>query len=211
MKKKIFVIAGLGLFLLNSCGNSNSDALNQVMETKDDFEEAALSFEEGGATNGEEYFFGVQAEVVDIDVKLREIETMDEEDATESEFNSHFDEMLSMIEECRKALDLYSDETWPKRQQLHDLTLEWVAGVEGLINNHLVNIAAALGTPDEDWSDADFDSYDEYLTAYDEYLEIDNRWVDFQYEFAAANGFQLSDETIDMDALIEEDLESKNH
>ena len=91
--KKLFLILPLGLGLVSSCGNSgetevNNDALNEVMEDQDDFVEATISFEEGGATTGEEYFFGVQAEVVEIDVKLREIDDLDEMDALLSHIDS---------------------------------------------------------------------------------------------------------------------------
>lgn len=207
--KNIFLVLPIGIALLASCGgNTNNDALNEIMETKDDFDEAAVSFEKGGATNGEEYFFGVQAEVVEIDMKLREVDNLDEMDATEEEFKAHYDEMLEMVEHCKTAMNLYTGNDWPKRQELHDLTVEWVDGIKALINDYLLALAKPMSIPDEEWTDDDIALYDAYAEAYDAYIEIDNRWVDFQYTYASANGFELSDEGIDMDALIEEDMNS---
>lgn len=34
------------------------------------------------------------------------------------------------------------------------------------------------------------------------FLEVDAEWVAFQYKFAAANGFILSTQTIDVDTLL---------
>ncbi|MBI3134984.1 MAG: hypothetical protein HYZ14_09965 [Bacteroidetes bacterium] len=205
--KKSFLMLPLGLAFLASCGNQpDNEALNQIMEDNTDFVEATVSFEEGGATNGEEYFFGVQAEVVEIDVKLREVENLDEMDATAEEFGIHYDTMLVMIEDCKTAMKQYEGKGWPKQDQLQALTIEWVDAVKGLVNDHLKALAAPMSIPDDQWKDKDLELYDEYLVAYEAYLEIDSRWVDFQYEFADANGFELSDETIDTDALIEEDM-----
>lgn len=205
--KKSFLMLPLGLAFLASCGNQpDNEALNQIMEDNTDFVEATVSFEEGGATNGEEYFFGVQAEVVEIDVKLREVENLDEMDATAEEFGIHYDTMLVMIEDCKIAMKQYEGKGWPKQDQLQALTIEWVDAVKGLVNDHLKALAAPMSIPDDQWKDKDLELYDEYLVAYEAYLEIDSRWVDFQYEFADANGFELSDETIDTDALIEEDM-----
>jgi len=214
--KKILFMLPLALGLVSSCGNSeetevNNDALNEVMESQDDFVEATISFEEGGATTGEEYFFGVQAEVVEIDVKLREIDDLDEMDASEEEFTTQLDTMLAMIDHCKKAMDLYAGKDWPQRQELHDLTIEWVDAVAMLINDHLRALAKPMSTPDDKWTKKENALYDKYLDAYDVYSEVDGRWVDFQYVYADANGFELSDEGIDMDALIEEDMEASGH
>jgi hypothetical protein len=215
MKKLLFMLP-LGLGLVSSCGNSgdtevNNDALNEVMESQDDFVEATISFEEGGATTGEEYFFGVQAEVVEIDVKLREIDDLDEMDATEEEFTTQLDTMLVMIEHCKKAMDLYAGKDWPKRQELHDLTIEWVDAVAMLINDHLRGMTKVMSVSSDDLSKKELALYDKYNKAYEIYDEVDGRWIDMQYEYADANGFELSDEGIDMDALIEEDMEASGH
>jgi len=205
--KKLFLMP-LGLAFLASCGNSvDNTALQTPMEDKEDFEEATVSFEDGGATNGEEYFFGVQAEVVEIDVMLREVDNFDEIDASEEEFNIHYDTMLVMIENCKKAMNLYDGKGWPMQQDLEDLTIEWLDAVAGLVNDYLYKLAKPMSVPDDKWKDADFDLYDEYLVALEAYYEVDNRWVDMQYTYAEANGFELSDETIDMDAMIEEDMD----
>lgn len=213
MKKKLFIYPAVAAMLV-ACGSGttvNNDALNTVMETNDDFQEATVSFEDGGATNGEEYFFGVQAEVVEIDVKFREVDVLDEEDAAPEEFYAIYDTMIVMIADCKKAMDLYNGKGWPKQKELQELTIEWVNGVQDLVDNYLRDLAVPMSIPDEEWSDKDMKLYEKYAEAYDKYLEVDGRWVDFQYEYAAANNFELSDETIDADALVEEDLKNSGH
>jgi hypothetical protein len=207
MKKLLFMLPVSALFLA-SCGGGNEEtALDEPLETQEDFEAAVGSFADGEATTGEDYFFGVLAEVIEVDVKFNEIDRLDEMDAEVAQFNEVIDSGLILINDGRKALDLYKDKDWPKRQQLHDLTMEWFASMEGLFNNHLKGLAGPMSKPDADWTDADTKLYDDYLAALEGYYEVDGRWVDFQYEFAAANGFELSDETIDVDALVDEDME----
>jgi len=209
MKKILLILPAIALFI-GSCGNQEvaNDALDTKMEDKDDFDDAIVSFADGEATTGEQYFFGVQAEVVEIDVKLREMEDLDAMDAPVSDFNASMDEMIEMINGTRKALDLYKTKDWPKRQELHDLTIEWVAGVETLVNDYLRDLAEPLSGPDDNWSDSNLELYEKYIEAEETfYADIDDRWVQFQDVFAAANGFELSDEAIDMEALIEDDLE----
>lgn len=196
------------MLLLGSCGESSSvdsDALNEMLTDSQDIQEAALSFGEGGATNGEEYFSGILAEVVEVDVKLREITQLDEMDATEEEINHVLDTTLSKIEAGRAAINLYTSESWPKRAEFHALTVEWFAAVEGLVNEFLYDLAEPMSRPDDTWSDEELAFYDEYLVGYEAYLEIDSRWVDFQYDYAAANGFTISG-TIDEEAMVEEEL-----
>lgn len=210
MKKFYLVgIVATGL-LLGSCGeqsSSNDDILGEVLTDKEDFDAAVKSFGEGGATDGREYFDGVLAEVVGVDVKFREVLSLDEMDASEEEITAVLDSAVHKIKEGREALNLYADKNWPKRAEMHDLTMEWFTSIEGLINNYLYKLAGPMSKPDDTWTDADYDLYDEYADAYENgYLEVDNRWVDFQYEYADANNFEISG-TIDEEALVEEELE----
>lgn len=209
--KKVYLagIAATALFL-GSCGeNSSSDdnILGEVLTDTEDFDAAIKSFGEGGATDGREYFDGVLAEVVEVDVKFREVLSLDDMDATEEEIVHVLDSAIHKIAEGRRALKLYEGENWPKRAEMHDLTIEWFDAVEDLINDYLYDLAGPMSTPDEEWTDENFAFYDEYVDAYEAgYLEVDSRWVDFQYEYAAANGFEISG-TIDEDAMVEEQLE----
>ena len=208
MKKILFLIPATAMFL-GSCGNSTvaeDNALDAPLDDKEAFDEAIVDFSGGQASTGEQYFFGVQAEVVEIDMKLREIDQLDETDAPVEEFNATLDACIELIAKTRKSLSLYTTKDWPKRQELHDLTIEWVDAVEGLVNNYLRDLEVPMSGPDDDWTDEQYELYDKYAEAQDAYYDVDSRWVDFQYTFAAANGFQLSEETIDMDALIEEDM-----
>lgn len=210
MKKLLYVLP-VSAMLLASCGGSTPSEgekpLEQPMTDLEDFDAAVGSFADGEAANGEDYFFGVLAEVIAVDVKFNEIDALDEMDAEETKFHDVIDSGLYLIDNAREALDLYKDKDWPKRQELHDLTLEWFAAIEGLFNNHLKALAGPMSKPDEDWTTKETKMFDAYLEALDGYYEVDSRWVDFQYEFAAANGFELSDENfIDVDALVEEDM-----
>jgi hypothetical protein len=194
--KKILLVALLGLaFSVSGLSQRRNDALNQIMEDKEDFDAAMLSFQQGNAKNGEEYFFGVQAGVVWIDVKLRSIEYLDSMDVKAKVLNAHLDVMLTMIEDCKRAMVQYEGKGWKKQNELRSLTIEWLNAVKMLVNDHLRGLALPMSIPDKKWKDAYYDAYDAYLAAYEIYLEIDSRWVDFQYEYAEANGFALSDET----------------
>lgn len=202
----------VALLFLASCGagTEESNALNERLENKDDFDAAAVSFSNGEASTGEQYFFGVLADVVKVDAKVLEIDNLDDKDAELSVFNETLDSCLILIKDTRKALDLYKDKTWPKREKLHDLTIEWLSTVENIVNTYLRQLAPAMAVADEEWTDADFDLYDKYVAALEVYDEVDGRWVEFQFEFAKANDFELNEtETIDMDALVEEGMKDK--
>ena len=207
--KKLFFILPATVMFLGSCGNTaapEDNALDAPLDDKESFDDAIVDFSGGKASTGEQYFFGVQAEVVEIDMKLREIDELDAQDAPVEEFTTTLDACIELIAKTRKSLGLYTSKDWPKRQELHDLTIEWVDAVEGLVNDYLRDLAEPMSGPDDDWTDSQIEMYEKYAEAQDAYFEVDSRWVDFQYVFAEANGFQLSDETIDMDALIEEDM-----
>lgn len=204
MKKFLVAIPMAALFLA-SCG-SNDTALEDALESIEDFNDATNSFADGNAKTGEEYFQGLLASVIAADVKYREMEELDKMDASEKEITGALDSCIVIMNDARKALNKYKSKDWPKRAEFHDLTLEWFDGLEGLIKNYMRPLAKAMSKPDEDWTDEEYDLYAEYEEAYDDFLEIDERWVAFQHEYAAANGFVLGTNTIDVDALVEEDM-----
>lgn len=203
--KRLLLFVPVVAMMMASCGSSDT-SLDEVLEDINDIDNAANSFAEGNAKDGEEYFSGLLAEVIEVDVKYREMEELDMQDASEKEITAVLDSCLLSIKEAKKALNLYKDKDWPKRAEFHDLTLEWFAGIENMVKKYAKPLAAAMAKPDEDWTDDEYDLYDQWQEDYDEFLDLDNRWVEFQHEYAAANGFMLSSETIDVDALVEEDM-----
>lgn len=212
MKKLFYILPIASVMLFTSCGegSADSDALDGAMTESEDFDAAVASFSEGGARDGEEYFSGVLAEVVEVDVKFREIKELDEMDATEEEITAVLDEAIQMIKDARVSMDLYSGKDWPKRAELHDLTLEWFATVEKLMNDYLYDLAEPMSRPDDSWSAEEIAFYEEYTVAYEEFYEIDSEWVEFQHEYAAANGFVLSG-TIDEESLVNEEISNDAH
>ena len=201
--KKLFYLLPLSLLMM-ACGESN-DALNDPLTGSEDIDNAVHSFADGEATNGEQYFSGVVAEVVKVDIKFREVEALDEIDGSKEQITQVLDSAIYLIAEARKALNLYKDKTWPERAGFHDLTMEWFASIEGLMNDYLYDLAEPMSRPDDTWTDEELDFYTEYTDAYSDYYEVDSRWVAFQYTFAAANNFELGG-TIDEEAMVNEEL-----
>lgn len=204
MKRFLVAIPMAALFLA-SCG-SNDTSLTDALEDIDDFDNAATSFADGNAKTGEEYFSGLLAEVINVDVKYREMEELDQMDASEKEINAALDSCLLIMKDARKALNKYKSKDWPKRAEFHDLTLEWFDGIEGMVKKYARPLAGAMSKADDEWTDEEYALYEEWQEAYNDFLEVDARWVAFQHTYAAANGFSLSSETIDVDALVEEDM-----
>lgn len=205
MKKILIAIPALALFF-TACGDGKENNLENLLQDKEDFDKATVTFEEGGAENGEQYFFGVQAEVIEVDVKFREVEILDEENASVEKINAALDSVLVIIKDAKKSMKQYNGKDWPLQDELNDVTEEWFDGIKMLVDDYLRPLAPAFAKADEDWTDDEIDLYTEYLDAYDEYLEVDEEWVNFQYEYADANGFTFGAETIDVDALVEEDM-----
>lgn len=212
--KKVYLAGVAAMLVLASCNGSgdsdseetvNSDALNERLTDATDIIEASKSFGMGGAKNGEEYFSGILSGVVEVDVKLREITKLDQIDASEEQINTVLDSTLAKIQRGRKAINLYTNETWPQRAEFHALTEEWYTAVEGLVHNYYRELAEPMSRPDDTWSQEELDFYDEYLVAYDSYLEIDSRWVDYQYTYAAANNFRIEG-TIDEESMVEQEM-----
>ena len=211
--KKIFLAGLAAVLVLGSC-DSKSDALDGISTDSDniveDIHDAVVSFGEGGATNGDEYFSGILSAVVEVDVKIKEIDVLDNNDATEVEIKAVLDSALHKIKVGTDAMNLYKNEDWPQRAEFHILTLEWFDSVDGLVNNYLYQLAEPMSRPDETWTDEEIDLYDEYSLAREDFNEIDGRWVDFQYTFAAANDFTLSG-FIDEDEMVEQEVNADTH
>ena len=198
----------MAALFLASCG-SNDTALEEVLDDKDSFDAAVNSFADGNAKDAEEYFAGLLAEVIEVDVKFHETERLDEMNATPEEINAVLDSCIKLIHEAEVALELYKDKDWARRGDFHDLTIEWFGVVEEIVTDYLRPLAVAMSKPDEDLTDDDLDLYEELDYATEDYIEVDTRWVAFQHTFAAANGFQLGTNTVDVEALIEEELASE--
>lgn len=204
--KRLFYVLPMAVLMM-SCGEGNETDAPELTGDADveDINNAIQSFNEGGAYDGRSYFDGLLAEVVKVDVKFREVEALDEIDGSEEEITAVLDDAIELIEDGRKALDLYKNEDWPKRAEFHDLTIKWFASVEGLINDYLYELAEPMSRADETWTDEEIDFYTDYSEAYKGFYEIDNEWVDFQYEYAEANGFEIGG-IIDEEAMVNEEM-----
>lgn len=206
--KKIYLAGLAAMLVLGSCGGSETSGdINADLNTNAGVQEAAISFGEGGATNGLEYFNGLLSAVVAVDVKFNEIEKLDDMDASVGKINATIDSTFAKIAQGRAAIDLYNDKSWPKRGEFHKLTEEWFNVIERITKDYLVALAEPMSRPDDTWTDAELELYDAYALAFDDYYEVDQRWVDFQEIYAAANNFEIGG-TIDEEALIEEELGS---
>lgn len=220
--KKIYLAGISAILIFASCnnqeadqealvgdGNSNNelveDPLNKQLTTTSNISEAFERFSEGGATNAAEYFTGIQSGVVEVDIKLREIVKLDEVDANKTQFYVVLDTILAKINRGRKAINLYTDKTWPLRAEFHAVTEEWYTAVEGLVTDFYRDLAEPMSRPDDTWSQEELDFYEEYIVAYDAYIDLDIRWVEFQYTYAKANGFEIQG-SIDSDSMVEEGM-----
>ena len=74
---------------------------------------------------------------------------------------------------------------------MHDKTINWLIAVEGLMSNHLKELAEPLSRTDEIRDDEEFDLYEVYLAAYGEYLKVDEARVEYQYIYAEVNDFVI--------------------
>ena len=218
MKRVYLAGVAATVLLLGSCGDRSSelsDALNDIDMSDiltedagtDDIHDAAAGFAEGLSGTGQEYFSGLLAEVIEVDVKFKEVERMDEMDAETDKINETLDATLEKIEEGRKAIALYEDKTWPKRAEFHTLTEEWFAAVEDLVNDHLYDLADPMSRPEDTWTDEEWTAYENYEEALMAYYEVDTRWVEFQYGYADANGFEIGG-TIDEDAMVDDAIDA---
>lgn len=204
--KKIYLAGLVALLGLGSCGIlSNSQESTEQSTESENISEAALSFGSGSATNGNEYFNGLVAAVVAVDVKFGELDRLDEMDASEKKIYSCIVSTLKKIDEGRAAIELYRDKSWPLRAEFHILTLEWFSTIENIVKRNIIPLTPVMSKPSKKMNKAESRQYDAYLAALEVYYEVDGRWVAFQYDFAAANDFTIEG-TIDEDALINEEL-----
>lgn len=214
MKKFLLALPILGL-LIGACGpKSHEEEVNHALEytltDKEDFDNAAESFQNGNAKNEEEYFFGILAELIEVDIKFQKVRLLDEQDASEEEITATIDSCLHIIDRGQKALRKYKGKNWHRQKELQQYSKNWFSSIEGLMKNYLRKLAEPMSKPDEEWSDADIDLYNDYSMAYNDYIKVDSIWVAFQYEYAEANNFQLNTtETIDVDALLQEELDEE--
>ena len=212
MKKFLIAIPAAAMLLASCGGGSHNDALEAQIDTLDEILAAGGSFNEGNAATAEQYFFGVQAEVVEIDIKMAEIDKLDQMDADVEEFNAVIDSALHIMTECRKAMALYEDKNWAKKDKLNELTHEWFDGMVDIINNYVKDLAEPMSRPDEDLTDDEFDLFAEYYAALEEfYADIDMRWVEFQYEYGDEHGIVFGDESYDVEELAEEEMAANAH
>ncbi|MEX1000549.1 MAG: hypothetical protein WDZ35_00390 [Crocinitomicaceae bacterium] len=207
MKKVFYALPVAALMLWTSCGEGESEenVFDEAATDLADFDKTAKSFSEGGAKTGREYFLGVQAEVIEVDVKLREVNKLDQNNVAEEKIISVLDTALALIKDAKKAMEVYEAGTWPKQDELHQLTIDWFDVVADLIENHLYELAEPMSRPDDTWTDEEIARYDVYSEAYNSFYEIDNEWIDFQTVYADANNFKLKG-TIDEDAMVDEEV-----
>ncbi len=206
MKRFFLTIITVSAILASCSGEEGAPSLHENLNDVNDVEAAVQTFGEGRATTAQEYFAGVLAELIDVDVKFDEVTRLDAANAPEEDFVEILDEATVIIKDAREAMKLYDRKNWPKRKELQTLTLEWFDSMEGLIDNYLYDLVEPMSKPDKEWSKEDFDFYDEYRIALEKHFNVDAKWVDFQNEFAEANGFVFSEE-VDQDALVDDDLE----
>lgn len=174
------------------------------MNSNEDFVSAVELFYDGEASSGKEYYAGVLAEVVLIDLKYRIMEELDNVDASEREILNSINNCLDQINHCRFAIKQYADKKWPEKDELNRLTHRWINSIESMMDDYAKPLAAPMAKPDEEWNDEEFELYERWNDSYDAFLIVDDEWVQFQYVYAIANGFILDDETIDIDGMVEE-------
>lgn len=179
------------------------DPLSETMEENTDFEIASESFRQGRASDGQEFYAGLLAEIILVDVAYRTMEELDADDAPAEEIHAMIDKCLEYIHASKMAIASYDENRWPKQKTFNLLSFAWLEGIAGMLENYAKPLAEAMAKPDDDWTDEEYAIYESWQAAYDVFLEVDNNWVMFQHEYAEANGFTLNEETINVDALIE--------
>lgn len=204
--KKVYLAGLAAMLVLGSCGGSETSGdINADLTSSEGLKDVSLSFGDGGATTAQEYFSGLVAVVVGVDVKFNEVDELDEMDASEEQINATIDSTLARIAAGRAAINLYKDKSWAKRAEFHVLTEEWFSVIERITKDYLTPLAEPMSRADETWTEEETALYDEYAVAWDDYLEVDTRWVEFQETYARANGFEIG-EGIDQDAIMQEEL-----
>jgi hypothetical protein len=171
---------------------------SEIQELKND----ASKFAMGKAETGLEYFQGVLAGIVLADLDMRRLDILDDQNAAVNEFVENGKLCLMHVASLRESMAFYTTANWPLISKFNELTIAWLDCVEKLVNDYHFKLAASYSKADEDWTDADWDLYEEYLVVLDNYYAIDDEWVEFQYAYAEANGFEIGF-IIDEDAMLD--------
>lgn len=181
--KTYFWVTILALSVLTvSCGGAEEEV------TDDNTDENVVVF------SAEDYYYEVLDGVLQVDEKLRYVQSLDEKDAGFDTIKAELDSMLIYVEEGRKTLDGYQSDHWPERDSLDALTEEWFGGVQFLVNEYFYKLAEPMSRPDDTWTEQDKFIYAAYEEAIYEFYDTDEKWVSFQEVYAAANGFELIDD-----------------
>lgn len=167
-----------------------------------DLKDEAESFAQGNAADGFVYFQGILAQLVLIDLDIRRFEILDDKNASVKKITENGDTCLTSIKALHESMAFYTEASWPLREQMHENTVRWLNSVEILVNEYYFKMAEALSRSDDTWTDADWEFYERYLVAMENYYTVDEEWVEFQYEYAEANDFEIG-WIIDEDALLE--------
>jgi|GEM_PF-3349360 len=185
------VVLVLILFVAGMVHAQDEGALEKTSTTIEEFELALVSFENGDAKSGLNYFRGCLAGMILAENDLLLFDELDEQNSPVSDFNATSDRCLERIGRTRSALKNYENQSWPLRSRLEIKTLNWLDEVENLVKNYLIELSEPLSRTDDTWVEENHQLYERYLVAYDRYLVVDEDWVAFQYEFAVANDFEI--------------------
>ena len=193
------------LMCLMFIGHSLQGQINPLdvkLQHKSDYEAAAQSFSKGEAEDAQQYYLGILSEIVLIDGYLQQFVQLDKVDAPIAQFQQTIRSCESGIERTKKSLKLYKKNKWALREKMERRTLNWVNSVQSLIDRYIVDLDEPFSREDSTWVEADYSLYKKYVYAYEDYLDIDQQWVDFQYEFAKANNFSIKGEIDPADIVV---------
>lgn len=213
MKKILLLAAGFGLMTACSVDESSlEDWENWADENTqmDDIEENVEDFANGEVYSGRGFFNGLLSENLDCDVKFHEVEALADEGATVEELHAAIDVCLDVCNNAMAAYKMNKKADWPLAQEYLDLSKDWTETVMWICEDYLYDMAEVWNTDWDAMTDEQLDLWDEYDLAMEEFWEVDWEWVDYQEVYAAANGFELSEDGIDVDDLVGEDMEENN-
>lgn len=199
----LFFIANAGISQTDTVATSiSTDTLPYIKSELQELKNDASTFAMGRAESGIVYFQGVLAGIVLADLDIRRFDALDEQNAPVADFVKNGESCLMHIAALRESMTFYTNAGWPLSAKFHELTIAWLDCVEGLVKNHYFKLGEAFSKADEDMTDEEWDLYEEFYLAQTIYFEVDQEWVDFQFEFAEANGFEIGF-LIDEDAMLE--------
>ncbi len=185
LKLIVFLLVGFNLHAQEEA------VLERSFETVEEFELALTSFENGEAVTAKQYFRGCLAGLILVENDLNLYQEMDDLNAPLADFTETTVRCLNRIKRTEDALKKYESQTWPLRVRLEVKTLNWMSEVKLLINTYLIELSEPLSRPEDTWNEENYAQYYLYRQAYDRYLLVDEAWIEFQYEFAEANDFQI--------------------